>query len=160
MYHIKTCCADQGRADLAILNEKGIHQRLLPLTSPSSSDVLVSPRHLAIADQGSRIIVSDQGKKAVFLLASDGKVLFTFTGHGGQHLDRPEGLCVDSQGHTFVVDSTHNSLIMLTSSGHLLRQTMQGYYGLNCPQAVCVDRNSQIYISNHSGKVLNVYEML
>ena len=134
-------------------------KRRIPLTSDTTLTPLVSPRHI-IATSPSSILVCDQGKKAAIHVTTDGKLLFTYTGHGSQRLFRPEGLCMDGRGLVYITDSGDHSVSLITTVGHLRSKTGSQQRDLNCPQAVCVDRNSCLYVSNDGGKQLTVFDII
>lgn len=133
----------------------------LASSNPAAS-ILASPRHL-LAISPSTFLVADHGKKAVTGVNTDGtniNSIFTFTGHGNERLSRPEGMCKDWRDRVFIVDSRENCVMVLANTGNFLCKTSSGHSGLFCPQAVCVDRNCRIYVSNDSGKSLSIFDML
>ena len=161
--------ADCGRSYISLMDTRKNFKRRLPLTSDTTLTPLVLPRHV-IATGPSTLLVCDQGKKAAVHVSTEGRLLFTYTGRGNQRLVRPEGLCADGQGHVFLADSGDHSVSVLTRAGSLYSKTRGGGGGgggrgggesdLNSPQALCVDRNSCLYVATDGGKELSVYDII
>ncbi|KAL8601498.1 hypothetical protein ACOMHN_000440 [Nucella lapillus] len=158
-HRLAVCTIAAGRSYMSLIDTTSQKStQRLPMTSDTTLIPLVSPRHV-LPISPSSIIVGDHGKKAVVHASIDGKVLFNFIGNGSQRVSRPEGLCVDSQGHIYVADSGDHSIFVLNKGGHLYSRTGSQQSDLDHPQALCMDRNSCLYVANEGGKVLSVYEV-
>ena len=60
----------------------------------------------------------------------------------------------------YVTDSADHSISVLNKEGHLHRKTGRNQGDLHCPQAVCIDKNSALYISNQGGKILDIFDII
>lgn len=105
------------------------------------------------------IIVSDNGKKAVVATDKSGRFFFNYKGHHSQTTFHPGGICTDDFGHILVCNvSGDPSVHLLHQKGQFLAYLLTKHqHGSDCPQAVCVDSQHNLYVGYSNSNRINVY---
>jgi DNA-binding beta-propeller fold protein YncE len=110
--------------------------------------ILSSPFGIC-TNSSNQLIVTDDGKKQVIILARDGSHIRSF---GGQDSDdsqlyRPRGLCVNSIGHILVADSFKDRICVFNNDGKFIRK-FGNHDRLSGAIGVCVDNKDNVYVAN------------
>lgn len=108
------------------------------------------------------IIVSDNGNKAVVATDKSGRHLFNYKGHHSQTTFHPGGICTDELGHILVCNvSSDQNVHLLDQKGQFLAYLLTKHqHGLDCPQALCVDSQHNLYVGYSNKNRINVYSYL
>lgn len=108
------------------------------------------------------IIVSDNGKKAIVVTNKSGRHLFNYKGHHFQTTFHPGGICTDVFGHILVCNvSSDPSVHLLNEKGKFLTYLLTKHqHGSDCPQALCVDNQHNLYVGYSNKNRINVYSYL
>ncbi|GFO35427.1 tripartite motif-containing protein 2-like [Plakobranchus ocellatus] len=125
--------------------------------------LLRQPQFMATSKNGV-IFVTDLGKTPRLISVNNaGKVNFECSADQGKSeegsdtqvsLKVPQGVCVDSQGHVFVVDRAAHKVVLLTSEGVKVKDILTAEEGLTDPCAIAVDNEDHIYVTNEFNEVL------
>lgn len=108
------------------------------------------------------IIVSDNGKKAIIVTDKSGRHRFNYKGHHSQTTFHPGGICTDIFGHILVCNvSSDPSVHLLNQKGQFLTYLLTKHqHGSDCPQALCVDSQHNLYVGYSNKNRIDVYSYL
>lgn len=108
------------------------------------------------------IIVSDNGKNAIVAIDHSRRHLFNYKGHRPLTTFRPGGICTDVFGHILVCNVSDNPNVhLLDQKGHFLAYLLTEYqHGFDCPQALCVDSEHNLYVGFSNDNEINVYRYI
>lgn len=108
------------------------------------------------------IIVSDNGKNAIVAINKSRRHLFCYKGHRPRITFRPGGICTDMFGQILVCNVSENPNVhLLDQKGHFLAYLLTEYqHGSDCPQALCVDSEHNLYVGFCNDNEINVYRFI
>lgn len=108
------------------------------------------------------IIVSDNGKKAIVATDKSGRHLFNYEGHYSQTTFHPGGICTDILGRILVCNMSRDQNVhLLDQKGRFLAHLLTKHqHDSDCPQALCVDINHNLYVGYSNKNKINVYRYL
>lgn len=108
------------------------------------------------------IIVSDNGKKAIVVTDESGRYLFNYKGHHSRTTFHPGGICTDDSGHILVCNVSRDpNVLLLDQKGQFLAYLLtKNQHGSDCPQALCVDSQHNLYVGYSNKNRINVYSYL
>lgn len=108
------------------------------------------------------IIVSDNGKRAIIVTNRSGRHIFNYKGHHSQTTFHPGGICTDVFEHILVCNvSSDPSVHLLNQKGEFLTYLLTKHqHGSDCPQALCVDSQHNLYVGYSNKNRINVYSYL
>lgn len=108
------------------------------------------------------IIVSDNGKKAIVVTDESGRYLFNYKGHHSRTRFHPGGICTDIFGHILVCNvSSDPSVHLLNHKGQFLTYLLtKQQHGSDCPQALCMDSQHNLFVGYSNKNRINVYSYL
>ncbi|CAH1269102.1 TRIM3 [Branchiostoma lanceolatum] len=107
---------------------------------------MARPMNVAVNGKGN-IFVSDFRAHSIYEYDEAGQYVSEFGGPGlsGGRLNHPRGICVDTSGHTMVVDSENQRVVMFTNQGAYLRHiTVRA----KSPTGVAVGPGGQLVVIN------------
>ncbi|XP_035664308.1 tripartite motif-containing protein 3-like [Branchiostoma floridae] len=106
-----------------------------------------APKYVAVDREGNSF-VSDYGTHSIYKYDASGRYVSKFGGPGlsGGRLNRPQGICVDSQsGHIVVVDSNNQRVVVYTSQGAYVRHIA---LRIAHPRGVAVGQRGELVVAN------------
>ncbi|TYO95042.1 NHL repeat-containing protein [Geothermobacter ehrlichii] len=126
---------------------------------------LYGPQGIAI-DKDDNVFVAEQFNARVQVFDADGNYKYRFGTRGDQlfQFEGPRGLAFDSEGHLYVAETRKAALLIFTPDGKPLtaiggkRTTHQ--LGFALPNAIYIDRNDRIYITDGMNKRLTIWQYL
>ncbi len=122
----------------------------------SSSVTLDNPRDVRLSSDERFLFVSDGDNDRIVTL--DPKSLSLINHFGGDELDGPQGLDVDTDGQLYVADSHHNRIVIYDISdgpGQLVG-VISGK--LSKPRGVAVDDNAVVYVAGAWSRNIVAYQ--
>jgi DNA-binding beta-propeller fold protein YncE len=118
------------------------------------------PRYIAVSHDESVIYVSDWTTNKVMSLDINGNMLSLYQGE----LEFPEGIIISPSGSVYVCNREQQIVYKMTSDLSEAMVILGPGDGLNCPQAICLNKiNQHLYISSGSSEakyknILKVYK--
>ncbi|XP_071106921.1 tripartite motif-containing protein 3-like [Haliotis cracherodii] len=111
-----SCLAAGGYGVVDILDMAG---HVLRTLTKRNKTLFTFPYYMCVNSKGN-ILVSDERKKSVTCLTTEGDVVFKYAPTGDRALSLPRGIATTSKGDILLVDRSTNEMIQLTESGELV----------------------------------------
>ncbi|XP_048248515.1 uncharacterized protein LOC125378010 [Haliotis rufescens] len=116
-----SCLAAGGYGVVDILDMAG---HVLRTLTKRNKTLFTFPYYMCVNSKGN-ILVSDERKKSVTCLTSEGDVVFKYAPTGDRALSLPRGITTTSKGDILLVDRSTNEMIQLTESGELVGDVLK-----------------------------------
>ncbi|XP_048248904.1 tripartite motif-containing protein 3-like [Haliotis rufescens] len=116
-----SCLAAGGYGVVDILDMAG---HVLRTLTKRNKTLFTFPYYMCVNSKGN-IFVSDERKKSVTCLTSEGDVVFKYAPTGDRALSLPRGITTTSKGDILLVDRSTNEMIQLTESGELVGDVLK-----------------------------------
>ena len=120
---------------------------------------MVTPAYVTF-DKYRNLYVSDAEAHTLFVFDEDCKLKFSYGGEGqddGQ-LKHPAGVCLDREGNILLADSGNCRVLLLDKNGELINYALTWEDGLAEPQALVVDDDNHLVVTEGSTGLVKVYD--
>lgn len=166
---------DRVRSNLIVADPKGVKVLILSLTGELRSTIngkgyFTYPNAVAVGSDGG-IYIADSFNATILRFSAEGKYLSAI----GKRGDSPgnftlvTGVAVDSEDHIYATDGRlHNvtifdkqgNTLMVVGAQHSVRSGNIGRGGFQIPQAISIDKNDRIYVSDSFNRRVQVFQYL
>ena len=142
--------ADKGANGIYVFSQDGFLKGSLNSEEPFAE----WPQHV-VADKDDNIIVTDYMTHKLKIFSPRGELQHEHggMGTGTAQLMCPQGVCVDNHGHILVADNVNNRVKMLSPDGQFVRDLVTQKHGLDSPEAIAVDRDGNLVVTQGNGEV-------
>lgn len=151
----KVWVADSGTQSIHVFD---LRRRRVDYISVAGENLLISPVGVAIDGVRKRLYISDSVVKRVYVLGFDGTFLGERSTEAG--FSRPGGLCTDSIGNLYVVDTLAARVEVFSPEGNYLRSIQSNAppdYQFNLASNVAVDGEGRIFVVDSMNFRLEVF---
>jgi glucose/arabinose dehydrogenase len=110
------------------------------------------PFYICVHPEG-HLLVSDNGKKSVICVTSQGQVVWKYTPTGDRALGSPQGITTTPTGDILLVDNRSNKIIQLSGSGQFVREILTSQDGINKPRGLYLNKHNSLFVCDENGQV-------
>ena len=142
-----------GDGEVRVLNMQGELKRKLGIHQ-SGAFMFQRPYHITVCSTSGKIYVTDSITCMVTCLTQDGSVVYKYK---DENLNRPKGVCVDSEDNIMICGNSSDNIQVVSSSGHIVRTLLSSKDGLDCPYAVAYREIGNTLIVGCRHKKLHVF---
>lgn len=119
-------------------------------------NIFSGPCYIAFTSQDN-IVVSDHSNHNITVLSPDGVPLYKYGSNCGFH--KPQGVCIDDYDNIIIADNRNHRIHLLSSDGKFVKYILTDQDGLMYPQALAINDEGDLLVTQHWGDV-KVYKYL
>jgi DNA-binding beta-propeller fold protein YncE len=138
---------------------------LFQFGGPGNQDgQFLHPSFLTVEKKSGNVYVSDTNNFRVQVFDRDGKFLRKFgsLGDAPGYFQRPKGVGLDSEGHSYVVEAQFNNFQIFNETGQVLTWVGWGGEGrgglFRSPSGLYIDDEDRIYVADTINKRIQLYQ--